>query len=32
MTASPNPLVPGFNPDQSIVRACDAYYLVTSTF
>ena len=28
----PNPLVPGFNPDPSIVRADDAYYLVTSTF
>jgi xylan 1,4-beta-xylosidase len=28
----PNPLLPGFNPDPSIVRADDAYYLVTSTF
>ena len=28
----PNPAVPGFNPDPSIVRAGDAYYLVTSTF
>jgi xylan 1,4-beta-xylosidase len=28
----PNPLIPGFNPDPSIVRADDAYYLVTSTF
>jgi len=27
-----NPLLPGFNPDPSIVRADDAYYLVTSTF
>ena len=29
---TPNPLLPGFNPDPSIVRADDAYYLVTSTF
>jgi len=28
----PNPLLPGFNPDPSVVRADDAYYLVTSTF
>ncbi|WP_406313496.1 glycoside hydrolase family 43 protein [Streptosporangium sp. NBC_01639] len=28
----PNPLIPGFNPDPSIVRADDAYYLVTSSF
>jgi xylan 1,4-beta-xylosidase len=28
----PNPLIPGFNPDPSIVRADGAYYLVTSTF
>ena len=28
----PNPLVPGFNPDPSVVRADGAYYLVTSTF
>ncbi len=28
----PNPLVPGFNPDPSVVRAGGAYYLVTSTF
>jgi beta-xylosidase len=32
MTAWPNPLIPGFNPDPSIVRGPDAYYLVTSTF
>ena len=28
----PNPLLPGFNPDPSIVRVEDTYYLVTSTF
>ena len=28
----PNPLLPGFNPDPSIVRVDGAYYLVTSTF
>ncbi len=28
----PNPLIPGFNPDPSIVRAGGSYYLVTSTF
>jgi xylan 1,4-beta-xylosidase len=28
----PNPLISGFNPDPSIVRADGAYYLVTSTF
>jgi beta-xylosidase len=28
----PNPLVPGFNPDPSIVRVDGTYYLVTSTF
>jgi xylan 1,4-beta-xylosidase len=28
----PNPLIPGFNPDPSIVLADGAYYLVTSTF
>lgn len=28
----PNPLIPGFNPDPSIVEADGAYYLVTSTF
>ena len=29
---TPNPLVPGFNPDPSIVRVDGVYYLVTSTF
>jgi beta-xylosidase len=28
----PNPLLPGFNPDPSIVRVDGAYYIVTSTF
>jgi beta-xylosidase len=28
----PNPLLPGFNPDPSIVRVDGTYYLVTSTF
>lgn len=28
----PNPLLPGFNPDPSVVRVGDNYYLVTSTF
>jgi xylan 1,4-beta-xylosidase len=28
----PNPLIPGFNPDPSVVAAGGAYYLVTSTF
>jgi len=28
----PNPLLPGFNPDPSVVFAGGAYYLVTSTF
>jgi xylan 1,4-beta-xylosidase len=28
----PNPLLPGFNPDPSIVLADGVYYLVTSTF
>ena len=28
----PNPLIPGFNPDPSVVKAGDDYYLVTSTF
>jgi xylan 1,4-beta-xylosidase len=32
MSRGANPLIPGFNPDPSIVRAGDAYYLVTSTF
>ena len=29
---TPNPLIPGFNPDPSIVLADGAYYLVTSSF
>ena len=29
---TPNPLIPGFNPDPSIVRVDGVYYLVTSTF
>jgi beta-xylosidase len=29
---TPNPLLPGFNPDPSIVRVDGVYYLVTSTF
>jgi xylan 1,4-beta-xylosidase len=28
----PNPLIPGFNPDPSVVLAEGVYYLVTSTF
>jgi beta-xylosidase len=28
----PNPLIPGFNPDPSIVRVGEDYYLATSTF
>lgn len=28
----PNPLIPGFNPDPSIVKVGDDYYLSTSTF
>jgi xylan 1,4-beta-xylosidase len=32
MSRGPNPLIAGFNPDPSIVRADDAWYLVTSTF
>lgn len=28
----PNPVLPGFNPDPSVVRAGDAWYIVTSTF
>jgi beta-xylosidase len=27
-----NPILPGFNPDPSIVRVDGVYYLVTSTF
>lgn len=32
MSRGPNPLIPGFNPDPSVVRAGDAWYVVTSTF
>jgi beta-xylosidase len=32
MSRGPNPLIPGFNPDPSIVLADGAYYVVTSTF
>jgi xylan 1,4-beta-xylosidase len=32
MTKLANPLIPGFNPDPSIVVADGAYYVVTSTF
>ncbi|MET9087999.1 family 43 glycosylhydrolase [Streptomyces sp. NPDC004237] len=32
MTRRPNPLVPGFNPDPSVVLVDGVYYLVTSTF
>ncbi|GLY29138.1 glycoside hydrolase family 43 protein [Kineosporia sp. NBRC 101731] len=28
----PNPLIPGFNPDPSVVKVEGVYYLVTSTF
>ncbi|NTV38384.1 MAG: glycoside hydrolase family 43 protein [Demequinaceae bacterium] len=30
--ALPNPILPGFNPDPSVVRVGETYYLVTSTF
>ena len=32
MSARPNPLVPGFNPDPSVVLVDGTYYLATSTF
>jgi xylan 1,4-beta-xylosidase len=32
MSARPNPLIPGFNPDPSVVLAHGTYYLATSTF
>ncbi|MSU89355.1 family 43 glycosylhydrolase [Rhodobacteraceae bacterium 2CG4] len=32
MTSIENPILPGFNPDPSIVRAGDDYYIATSTF
>lgn len=32
MTSFPNPLIPGFNPDPSIVAVDGVYYVVTSSF
>lgn len=32
MVNLPNPLIPGFNPDPSVVRVGDDYYVCTSTF
>jgi xylan 1,4-beta-xylosidase len=32
MTEIINPILPGFNPDPSIIFANDAYYIATSTF
>ena len=32
MTDYPNPLIPGFNPDPSVVKVGDDYYIATSTF
>ena len=32
MNAIRNPILPGFNPDPSIVRVGDDYYIATSTF
>ena len=32
VAALPNPLLPGFNPDPSVVRVGDDFYLATSTF
>ena len=32
MSSYPNPLLPGFNPDPSVVRVGDDFYLATSTF
>ncbi len=32
MTIITNPIIPGFNPDPSIIRVGEAYYLATSTF
>lgn len=32
MTSYPNPLISGFNPDPSVARVGDEYYLATSTF
>lgn len=32
MTTIHNPILPGFNPDPSIIRVGDDYYIATSTF
>jgi len=32
MTTFNNPIIPGFNPDPSVVRVRDDYFLVTSSF
>lgn len=32
MTMIHNPILPGFNPDPSIIRVGDDYYIATSTF
>lgn len=32
MDAFKNPIIPGFNPDPSIVRVGEDYFLATSTF
>ncbi|KAI5847412.1 beta-xylosidase [Morchella snyderi] len=32
VTALTNPIIPGFNPDPSILRVNDTYYIATSTF
>lgn len=32
MTTITNPILPGFNPDPSILKVGDAYYIATSTF
>lgn len=32
MTAITNPIIPGFNPDPSIIRVGEVYYMATSTF
>ena len=32
MNVIQNPILPGFNPDPSIIRVKDDYYIATSTF
>lgn len=32
MAAITNPIIPGFNPDPSIIRVGEVYYMATSTF